>query len=129
VAPQYRHGLPLGFTLIELMVVMAAIGLLLALAAPRYADHVDRTRETVLRHNLAGMRDAIEKFSADRGRYPATMQELVDQRYLREIPIDPVTERRDTWILVARPGSRIGVSDVRSGAPGVARNNEAYGAW
>ncbi len=118
-----------GFTLIELLVVMAALGLLLALAAPRYLEHVDRTRETVLRHNLAGMRDAIEKFRADRGRNPASLEELIEQRYLREVPLDPVTERRDTWVLVSRAGSGAGVVDVRSGAPGQARTGEAYGAW
>lgn len=118
-----------GFTLIELLVVMAALGLLLALAAPRYVEHVDRTRETVLRHNLAGMRDAIEKFRADRGRDPAALQELIDQRYLREVPLDPITERRDTWVLVARPGGGAGVADVRSGAAGVGRSGESYGAW
>ncbi len=118
-----------GFTLIELLVVMAAIGLLLALAAPRYLEHVDRTRETVLRHNLTGLRDAIEKFRADRGRDPATLQELVEQRYLREVPLDPITERRDSWVLVARTGGGAGVADVRSGAPGVARSGEAYAAW
>jgi general secretion pathway protein G len=118
-----------GFTLIELMVVMAAIGLLLALTAPRYIEHVDRTRETVLRHNLAGMREAIEKFRADRGRDPATLQELIEQRYLREVPLDPVTERRDTWVLVSRPGAGSGVADVRSGAEGKGRDGEAYAAW
>jgi general secretion pathway protein G len=118
-----------GFTLIELLVVMAAIGLLLALAAPRYLEHVDRTRETVLRHNLTGLRDAIEKFRADRGRDPATLQELVEQRYLREVPVDPITERRDSWVLVARTGGSAGVADVRSGAPGVARGGEPYAAW
>lgn len=118
-----------GFTLIELMVVMAAIGLLLALVAPRYVEHVDRTRDTVLRHNLMGMRDAIEKFRADRGRDPASLQELIEQRYLREVPLDPVTERRDTWVLVARPGAGSGVADVRSGAPGVSRGGDAYAAW
>ncbi|WP_341893363.1 prepilin-type N-terminal cleavage/methylation domain-containing protein, partial [Variovorax sp. YR752] len=72
-----------GFTIIELLVVMAALGLLLAIVAPRYVNHVDQAREAVLRQNLAGLRDAIDKFYADRARYPADLQELVTERYLR----------------------------------------------
>src|SRR5207247_5814493 len=93
-----------GFTLIELLVVMAAMGLLLSLAAPRYVEHVDRAREVVLRQNLAGLRDAIDKFYADRARYPKNLQELVQQRYLRQVPLDPVTDRIDTWQFSAPAG-------------------------
>jgi general secretion pathway protein G len=118
-----------GFTLIELLVVMAALGLLLALAAPRYIEHVDRGREVVLRHNLAGLREAIDKFQSDRARYPRDLAELVSERYLRELPLDPVTERRDTWILVKPPGLPDGVFDVHSGAPGTARDGTAYVRW
>lgn len=117
-----------GFTIIELLVVLAALGLLLALAAPRYVDHVDRSRETVLRHNLKQMRDAIDRFHADRDRYPQTLQELVGARYLRELPVDPITERADSWVLVA-PESGAGVRDVKSGAAGKTREGLAYAAW
>jgi general secretion pathway protein G len=106
-----------GFTLIELMVVMAAIGLL-------------RAREVVLRQNLAAIRDAIDKFYADRGRYPAALQELVQARYLRQMPIDPVTDRIDSWVLVGSDGGgSSGVSDVHSGAPGNSREGSAYASW
>ena len=108
-----------GFTLIELLVVMAALGLLLAIAAPRYVEHVDRAREVVLRQNLAAVRDAIDKFYADRARYPADLQELVQARYLRQVPLDPVTDRNDTWVLVPPHRQPGGVFDVRSGAAGV----------
>jgi len=119
-----------GFTLIELMVVMAAIGLLLAITVPRYAEHVDRAREVVLRQNLAAVRDAIDKFYADRGRYPAALQELVQARYLRQLPVDPVTDRIDTWVLVnSDSGAAAGVSDVHSGAPGQARDGSPYASW
>ena len=118
-----------GFTLIELLVVMAALGLLLSIAAPRYIEHVDRSRETVLRHNLAGMRDAIDKFHSDRGRYPADLQELVRERYLRQLPLDPVTDRPDTWVLVPPSGSQPGGIAVRSGAPGSARDGTQYASW
>jgi general secretion pathway protein G len=118
-----------GFTLIELLVVMAALGLLLSIAAPRYVEHVDRAREVVLRQNLAGVRDAIDKFHADRARYPKDLQELVQQRYLRQVPLDPVTDRSDSWVLVAPPGQQGGVFDLRSGAPGQARDGSPYASW
>src|SRR5436190_20730931 len=88
-----------GFTLIELLVVLAALALLLGLAVPRYVEHVDRARETVLRQNLAALRDSIDKFNADRGRYPADLGELARERYLREVPRDPITDRSDTWVV------------------------------
>ena len=119
-----------GFTLIELMVVMATLGLLLALAVPRYIDHVDRARETVLRQNLAAIRESIDRFHADRDRYPAALQELVLARYLLTVPMDPMTERSDSWVLVAPPGHPAGqVFDVHSGAPGAAKDGTPYAAW
>jgi len=121
---------PRGFTLIELLVVMAALGLLLSIAAPRYVEHVDRAREVVLRQNLNGLRDAIDKFYADRSRYPKDLQELVQQRYLRQVPLDPVTDRADTWVLLPPAGQQgAGVFDVRSGAPGSARDGTVYASW
>ena len=119
-----------GFTLIELLVVMAALGLLLAIAAPRYAEHVDRARETVLKQNLANLREAIDKFYADRARYPADVSELVQQRYLRQAPLDPITDRSDSWVAVPPKGQTSGaLADVRSGAPGSARDGSAYATW
>lgn len=117
-----------GFTMVELLVVMAALGLLLALAAPRYAEHVDLAREQVLRHNLVGLRESIDKFYADRARYPRDLQELVTERYLRAVPLDPITDRVDSWLLVKSAAGE-GVLDVRSGAPGQARNGSAYASW
>src|SRR4051812_37231851 len=89
-----------GFTLIEMLVVMATLGLLLAIVAPRYGQHVDRAKETVLRQNLRGLRDVLDKFYGDRGRYPAELPELVREGYLRELPLDPVTQRSDSWVVV-----------------------------
>lgn len=120
---------PRGFTLIELLVVMAAVGLLLSLTAPRYVEHVDRAREGVLRHNLLGLRESIDKFYADRARYPKDLQELVTERYLREVPRDPLTERIDTWLLVKPASAGEGVFDVRSGAAGKARDGTLYASW
>ncbi len=106
-----------GFTLIELMVVMVLIGLLLSFVAPRYFGTVSRAQETALKQSLYQMRDAIDKFYGDHERYPNTLAELVSARYLRVLPVDPLTQRADSWVLVAPPESVPGgVFDVRSGA-------------
>lgn len=119
-----------GFTLIELLVVLAALALLLGLAVPRYVEHVDRARETVLRQDLAALRDAIDKFNADRGHYPAELAELARERYLREVPRDPFTDRADSWLVVPPPQGAAGqVYDVHSGAPGNARDGRPYASW
>jgi len=119
-----------GFTLIELLVVLAALALLLGLAVPRYVEHVDRAREIVLKQNLRAMRDAIDKFSADRGRYPLELTELAKERYLREVPPDPVTDSVLTWTVVPPPSGAQGqVYDVHSGATGNSRDRSPYAAW
>jgi general secretion pathway protein G len=119
-----------GFTLIELLVVMAIMATLLSVAAPRYLHQVDRAKEAVLRENLASLRDALDKFYADNGRYPAALDELVTRRYLRKVPDDPLTESNRTWITVAPPDPRQGaVFDVQSGAPGRGRDGRAYREW
>jgi len=117
-----RHG---GFTLIELMVVMAIIALLLSIATPRYFRHLEHAREAALRETLAVMRDSIDKFHADTGRYPANLEELVQRHYLARLPTDPISESRDTWILVP-PDSEPGVFDVHSGAGG---EGQPYAEW
>lgn len=118
-----------GFTLIELLVVMAIIGLLLGIAAPRYLASVERAREAALRSSLAVMRQAIDQFAADRGRYPDDLDELVRERYLRSLPEDPLTGSRASWVpLLPPPDSLLGggLADVRSGAAGHARNGVLY---
>ena len=120
-----------GFTLIELMVVMAIISVLLTLAMPKYFHSVDKSREAVLRHDLQAMRDAIDKFLADRGRYPLTLEELAERRYLRAIPKDPITESSSTWVVIAPPEGEgpDGVHDVRSGAAGNSLDGTPYERW
>lgn len=119
-----------GFTVIELLVVLAAVALLLAVAAPRYVQHVDRAREVALRENLHQLRTAIDKFHADHSRYPASLDDLVVRRYLRAVPTDPLTERVDTWRLLPPPGeAEGGVFDLRSGAPGRSSDGSDYGSW
>ena len=91
---------------------------------------MDQAREVVLRQNLRGLRDVLDKFYGDRGRYPGELQELVGENYLRELPVDPVTERSVTWVPLAPPPGRPGaVGDVRSGAPGKATDGSAYASW
>jgi general secretion pathway protein G len=119
-----------GFTLIELLVVMAIIGTLLSLAVPRYFQSVERSKEAVLRQNLATMRDSIDKFYADTGRYPEALEDLVTKKYLRQIPIDPITESNATWIVLTPDDPEKGmVYDVRSGAQMRAMDGSAYGEW
>ena len=124
-----------GFTIIELLVVLAVIGMLLAIAAPRYVQHIDHAREVVLKQDLQQMRDAIDKFHADQARYPASLDELVTRNYLRAIPIDPMTERVDSWRVQSQQGPATGVPsagvafDVHSGAPGAGADGTAYATW
>ena len=118
-----------GFSLIELLVVLAAIALLLSIVAPRYVHHVDRAREAALRSNLAALRDAIDKFHADRDSYPEKLADLVDARYLRAVPVDPLTERDDTWRLSPARGQSKGIGDVHSGATGAGIDGRPYADW
>ncbi|MEO9061402.1 MAG: prepilin-type N-terminal cleavage/methylation domain-containing protein [Nitrosospira sp.] len=121
-----RHA---GFTLIELLVVMAIIATLLSIVAPRYFNSLDRSKETVLRQNLGVMRDAIDKFYSDTGDYPEELAELVEKRYLRSVPVDPLTESAATWIVVPPPGGAEGIYDVHSGSPGEAKDGTSYETW
>jgi len=121
-----------GFTLIELIVVMAIVGLLVSIAAPRYFNSLERARENTLRSSLAVMRGAIDQFAADRGRYPETLDELVAARYLRTLPADPLTGRRDSWVVVdPPPDSQVTgrVGDVRTGAAGRSAEGGLYADW
>lgn len=119
-----------GFTLIELLVVMSIVALLLSIAVPRYFSSTDRAREAVLKQNLAEMRGAIDKYYGDRGRYPAALEDLAAQRYLRRIPPDPITDTDTTWVTVPpQNADQGGVFDVKSGAPGEAMDGSKYGDW
>lgn len=116
-----------GFTLIELLVVMAIIALLLSMAAPRYANSVEKSKEAVLRQNLSLTREVLDKYYGDNGKYPDSLDTLVSRKYLRALPFDPITDSNATWLIVAPEGENKGaVFDVRSGAPGNARDGTPY---
>ncbi|MCV2362382.1 type II secretion system GspH family protein [Paucibacter sp. DJ1R-11] len=121
-----------GFTLIELIVVMAIVALLASIAAPRYFNSLQKSRETALRSSLNVMRDAIDQFAADKGRYPDSLEELATARYIREIPEDPLNGSRDTWVSLPPPGDMQAngqVYDVRSGAAGRASDGRLFADW
>lgn len=119
-----------GFTLIELLVVMAIIATLLSIVAPRYFRHLDRAGEVALRQTLNVVRDAIDKYHADKGRYPPTLDDLVGQRYLRQLPVDPIAGNGNDWILLPPPSDpNGGVYDMHSGAPGTGSDGMAYGDY
>lgn len=119
-----------GFTLIELLVVMAVIATLLTLAVPRYFASIEKSREAVLQANLTLLRQSLDHYYGDKGRYPDALDELVASRYLRNVPTDPITESSTTWIVVPPAQPELGgVYDVKSGAEGNARDGSAYLDW
>lgn len=120
-----------GFTLIELLVVMVIIAMLVSIAAPRYFNHIDRAKEAALKQSLSVMRDAIDKFHGDQGRYPETLDELVIKRYLRKVPPDPLTDSEKTWVIEPPPGEGGAPSayDVHSGAAGQGSDGKPYTEW
>lgn len=120
----------LGFTLIEMLVVMSIVALLLTIALPRYFGSLGKAKDTVLQENLQVIRATLDKYYADKGQFPDTLSDLVEQKYLRAMPVDPVTESSQTWILVPpRDPELKGVGDVKSGAPGKANDGRPYDAF
>ena len=119
-----------GFTLIELLVVMAIIALLISIAVPRYIGGLEKSKETVLRQTLAVTRDSLDKFYSDNGKYPENMEILVSKRYLRSLPVDPITESATTWTIVPpEDPEKGGVYDIHSGAEGVGRDGKPFREW
>lgn len=119
-----------GFTLIELLVVMTIIALLLSIAAPRYFGSEERAREAVLHENLSTLREALDKYYADTGKYPDVLGDLVEHHYLRRIPVDPFTGDDSSWITQAPDASEKGrIYDVKSGAKGKARDGTSFSDW
>jgi general secretion pathway protein G len=125
--PSISLHLKHGFTLIELLVVLAIVALLAMLATPRYFQNIDTAKETVLIENLRTTRETIDKFYGDTGRYPESLDELVEKKYLRALPIDPITESTTSWIIVPpEEGSKGKVYTIRSSAPGLRKDGKSF---
>jgi general secretion pathway protein G len=120
-----------GFTLVEIMVVVAIIVTILSIAVPFYTTAMVRAKESVLQSNLFTMRSVIDQYTYDKEEPPQSLEELVSEGYLREIPIDPFTESRDTWEMIndAGPTGESGLYDVRSGSDRTALNGTPYSEW
>jgi general secretion pathway protein G len=116
-----------GFTLIELLVVLAIIASLLSLSLPRYFQSIDTAKETVLAENLRRTRETIDKFYGDTGHYPDSLDQLVEKKYLRALPVDPITNSTQTWVIVSQDETnKNNVVDIKSGAPGTNRKGQLF---
>jgi general secretion pathway protein G len=119
-----------GFTLIELLVVLGIVALLLTLAVPRFFPSVDKTKETILAENLRTTRAVIDQFYADTGRYPESIEQMVEKKYLPRVPFDPVADSDAMWVIVPpEDAGRGNVYDIHSGAEGKGRNGKPYSEW
>ena len=124
-----------GFTLIELMVVVAIIGILAGVVVGQYRHQIQKSKEAVLKENLFRTRNAIGQYFADKGSYPFDLQALVDDQYLRALPRDPITGSTDTWITIPADMGEMdisqepGISDIQSGANGSSNDGSPYSSW
>ncbi|MFL9984051.1 type II secretion system protein [Paraburkholderia sediminicola] len=119
-----------GFTLIELLVVLAIVATLLSIVAPRYVHQTDRAKEAALKANLLVLRRALDEHYSDTGKYPENLSALTERHYLRALPVDPVTNRSDSWVPVSGPDEDDKtVVDVKSGARGKALDGTEYDSW
>lgn len=130
-----NHKRDAGFTLVELMIVMAIIGVLLTVAIPSYLGAVKQAREAVLKEDLHTMRSAIDSYTADKQKAPQSLDDLVNEGYLREIPIDPMTRAKDSWQTSTSDSLRSvdqtdpGIDDVHSGSQDQGSDGQPYNTW
>jgi general secretion pathway protein G len=124
-----------GFTLVELLIVISLISILAAMGIVQYKNSVTSAKESVLRTDLFRMRDGIDQYYADKGKYPSSLDALVSEGYMRKLPVDPFTGSADTWTTEpaepdpSNPGSDPGIYNVKSSAPGTALDGSSYSDW
>jgi general secretion pathway protein G len=118
-----------GFTLIELMIVITIIGILLSVAAPSYRSATIMANEAVLKKDLFTLRDVIDQFYADHGKYPSSLRALVEGGYVRSVPKDPFTLSPDSWVEIQAEGGEEGIYDIHSGSDLVGLDGTAYNLW
>ena len=125
-----NKGFAKGFTLVELLVVLAILALLLTLAVPRYFSSIERAKEATLKQDLHTLRESLDKFYADTGKYPSTLKDLVEGKYISKLPVDPMTENDAAWLFVApEPPLEGDIYDIHSGALGTAKDGSSYADW
>jgi general secretion pathway protein G len=124
-----------GYTLIELIIVMAIVSVLISVAVPLYTKSIQRTKETVLKQNLFNLRTVIDEYTFDKKAAPQQLRDLVEEGYLRSVPVDPITGTEDTWVVVMEDAvtsvdqTRPGIFDVRSGSTLKSLEGNAYSEW
>ena len=124
-----------GFTLVELLIVISLISILAAMGIVQYRNSVLAARESTLKTDLFRMRDAVDQYYADKGKYPSSLDSLVSEGYMRKVPEDPLTKSADTWVTVPaepdpnNPSAEAGIYDIKSGAPGTALDGSSYSDW
>jgi len=126
-----------GFTLIELIIVITLIGILVGLGLPQFKNATKRAREATLKENLFILRKLINQYQVDKGKYPQSLQTLVEEDYLFRIPVDPITRSADTWVEIPQvmtmeemaTGAMPGIADVQSGSDDISTEGTAYNTW
>jgi general secretion pathway protein G len=133
--PRFRAGAQRGFTLIELLIVIALVTILATMGVVQYRNSIQSSKEAVLHTDLFRMRDAIDQYYADKGKYPQSLDTLVSEGYMRKIPEDPITKSSETWQTEpaepdpANPSVEPGIYNVKSGAQGTALDGSSYSDW
>lgn len=126
----HNHKFSFAFTLIELLVVMAVIAVLLTIALPKYFGSIEKSKEAALRQDLSIVRDSIDKYFGDTGKYPMSLEDLATKHYLKKIPIDPMTESAETWQVISSPDITKGnVYDIKSGSNLNSSSGQPYSEW